>query len=67
MSALLTIYAVILLLIAGLGVAGLYHVKKYSYPGDKAKLGAVAYLAVFGIVLLASLILIGGTDWDTPL
>lgn len=59
MGTLLLIYIGISLVIAGFGLAALYHARKYRYAGDKSGVASLLYLALFGLVFLGTLVYLG--------
>ena len=67
MSALLIGYFAYLLVVAGFGVAALYHCFKYSNHGDKTQFAAGLYLVVMGVILVGGFIFIGSTDFSGDL
>jgi hypothetical protein len=64
MNVLILVYIVIALLAAIFGAAAVFHTFKYSYEGDWAKLGAFVYVALFALIVIASIVLIGTTDFS---
>lgn len=59
-------YAVLLMIIFGFGAAGIYHTMKYGYRGDKTRAGMAAYIGFFGILLIASLLLLITSPGSEP-
>ena len=64
MNALLIGYFVYLLIMAGFGLAALYHCFKYGNRGDKTQLAAGAYLLTIALILIGGFILIGSADFS---
>jgi len=56
MGTILLIYGGLSLVIAGFGVAALYHAKKFGYPGDKTGIASLLYLILFGAIFIGGLI-----------
>lgn len=52
------IYAGLIVIIGGFGAAAIYHAFKFGYKGDQTRLGVGIYLAVFGLLLIASFLLL---------
>lgn len=67
MTTLLLIYGGLSLLIAGFGVAALYHAKKFGSPGDKSGLASLLYLVTFGTIFIGVLVYLGSNAGDINL
>lgn len=64
MSLLLIIYGVFLLILAGVGIAAIFHAVKFGFPGDRTRLATGLYVVTVIAILITSLVLIVGADFS---
>ncbi len=64
MTILIIAYAVFLLCLAVFGASAVYHAVRFGFPGDRTRLGVGLYLLLSVVILVASLIILGGADFS---
>ncbi len=60
----LLIYFIGLVIIGIFGAVALYHSRKYRCPGDLTRAASILYLVAFALIVVASFVLIGSTDFS---
>lgn len=60
MATVIISYLLYLLVIAGLAVAGIYHARKFGFPGDKTTLATGIYLFAVLVIVIGTFVTLGG-------
>jgi hypothetical protein len=62
MGTIVIIYLVVLLIVLLAGGAGIYHGIKFGLPGDRSRLGIIAYISAVLVIIIASFIVLGSLN-----
>ncbi|HEY8108788.1 MAG TPA: hypothetical protein VIF43_02155 [Patescibacteria group bacterium] len=62
MATVIISYLVYLLAIAGFAVAGIYHARKFGFPGDKTTLASGIYLFALIVIIIGTFVTLGGVQ-----
>jgi hypothetical protein len=53
-------YLAYLVIVAGLGIAGIYHAREFGFPGDKTRVAAGVYVLVVVAIVAFTFVTFGG-------
>ncbi|MDP3999949.1 MAG: hypothetical protein Q8Q11_00740 [bacterium] len=62
MTTVIISYLVYLVIIGGFAVAGVYHTRRFGFPGDKTQVAAGLYLFTVVAIVIATFVTIGGIE-----
>jgi hypothetical protein len=62
MATVIISYLAYLVIIAGFALAGVYHARKFGFPGDKTMIATGVYLFAVLVIVIGTFVTLGGIE-----